>query len=67
MSFTGNVVLAAGSSAAAWLAAPLVSAAVRGTTDQRTLAAWKDETGPIPLPRLDADRPDEHARPARHA
>jgi hypothetical protein len=66
MSFTGNVVLAAGSSAAAWLAAPLVSAAMRGTTDQRTLAAWKDETGPIPLPRLD-DARDDHARPARHA
>jgi hypothetical protein len=67
MSFAGNVVLAAGSSAAAWLAAPLVSAAVRGTTDQRTLAAWKDETGPIPLPRLDPDQADEFARPARHA
>ena len=67
MSFTGNVVLAAGSSAAAWLAAPLVSAAMHGTTDQRTLAAWKDETGPIPLPRLDGGDGDELAAPARHA
>jgi hypothetical protein len=67
MSFAGNVALAAGSSAAAWLAAPLVSAAVRGTTDQRTLAAWKDETGPIPLPRLDGREHAEHGSPARHA
>jgi hypothetical protein len=67
MSFTGNVVFAAGSSAAAWLAAPLVSAAMRGTTDQRTLAAWKDETGPIPLPRLDGYDDDGYAVPARHA
>ena len=67
MSFTGNVVLAAGSSAAAWLAAPLVSAAMRGTTDQRTLAAWKDETGPIPLPRLDGGDGAAYRAPARHA
>ena len=67
MSFTGNVVLAASSSAAAWLAAPLVSAAVHGTTDQRTLARWKDETGPIPLPRLDGRDGDGHGAPARHA
>ncbi|NMO92506.1 hypothetical protein [Actinomycetospora sp. TBRC 11914] len=67
MSFAGNVALAAGSSAAAWLAAPLVSAAVHGTTDQRTLAAWKDETGPIPLPRLDGRESDGHEAPARHA
>lgn len=67
MSFAGNVTLAAGSSAAAWLAAPLVSAAVRGTTDQRTLAAWKDETGPIPLPRLDGRDFAEDEAPARHA
>ena len=67
MSFAGNVALAAGSSAAAWLAAPLVSAAVHGTTDQRTLASWKDETGPIPLPRLDRHDRDEFGVPARHA
>lgn len=67
MSFAGNVVLAAGSSVAAWLTAPLVHAAVHGTTDQRTLASWKDETGPIPLPRLDVRPTDAFDRPARHA
>jgi hypothetical protein len=67
MSFAGNIVLAASSTAAAWLAAPLVSAAVHGTTDQRTLAAWKDETGPIPLPRLDAHPLSAADAPARHA
>lgn len=67
MSFAANVALAAGSSAAAWLAAPLVSAAVHGTTDQRTLAAWKDETGPIPLPRLDGHETDDRDAAARHA
>ncbi|MCD2190174.1 hypothetical protein [Actinomycetospora soli] len=67
MSFASNALLAAGSSVAAWLTAPLVSAAVHGTTDQRTLASWKDETGPIPLPRLD-DRPQAgYEAPARHA
>jgi hypothetical protein len=66
MSFASNVVLAAGSAAAAWLGAPVVSAAVHGTTDQRTLAAWRAETGPIPLPRLDSQgRPVDP--PARHA
>ncbi|WP_018334216.1 hypothetical protein [Actinomycetospora chiangmaiensis] len=67
MSFASNALLAAGSSVAAWLTAPLVSAAVHGTTDQRTLAAWKDETGPIPLPRLDDYRESGFDAPARHA
>jgi hypothetical protein len=40
---------------------------MHGTTDQRTLAAWKDETGPIPLPRLDGRDGDAFLAPARHA
>ncbi|WP_433800186.1 hypothetical protein [Actinomycetospora sp. CA-084318] len=67
MSFASNALLAAGSSVAAWLTAPLVSAAVHGTTDQRTLASWKDETGPIPLPQLDERPQSGYDAPARHA
>ena len=67
MSFTGNVVLAAGSSAAAWLAAPLVSAAMARHHRPAHPRVLEGRDGPIPLPRLDGGDGDEHAASARHA
>ena len=44
-----TIALALGGLAAAWVAAPAVAMAVRGTIDQRTLARWREVT-PVPAP-----------------
>jgi hypothetical protein len=44
-----SVVLALGGATAAWMAVPMVSMAVRGTLDQRTLASCR-RTAAVPRP-----------------
>ena len=59
-----TLALALGGLAAAWMAAPAVSLAVRGTVEQRTCATWRDTAAratppPAPLVLIPSPRRGE--------